>query len=353
MRILVTGASGNVGAELAHVLADAGHQVSAVTRAPARASLPAGVDAVTADLNEPASLRPAWVGVDGLFLLPGYPGTPDLLADAARAGVTQVVLLSGSSAGAPASANAVTRYMSQTEEAVRAAGLPFAILRPSGFMSNTLQWADQLKVGDVVEGPFADVPIAMIDPRDIARAAAAILTGGQHDEHNGRVYRLSGPAALLPADRVRILADVLRRPLSFEPQSNEAAYAQMSSQMPTEYVEAFFDFYVRGTLDDSIVYPTVAELTGRPPGTFRRWAEDHALAFAPARPSGLPGDPRAGVTCAPGEPGAGRAGWDEARTRRTVPAPPASRPRGTRPGRRRRAPRRPRDRGKRGDRDRR
>ena len=292
MRVLVTGASGNVGAELAQLLASAGHRVSAVTRDPARAGLPAGVDPVAADLSEPATLRPAWAGVDGLFLLPGYPGTPDLLADAATAGVTQVVLLSGSSAGDPASANAVTRYMSVTEEAVRAAGLPFSILRPSGFMSNTLQWAAQLTAGDVVQGPFADVPIAMIDPRDIARAAAAILAGDRHGDrrerrHDGQVYRLSGPAALLPADRVRVLADVLGRPLRFEPQSNQAAHAQMSSQMPAEYVEAFFDFYVRGTLDDSIVYPTVAELTGRPPRTFRQWAEAHAAAFTRARPAGV------------------------------------------------------------------
>lgn len=280
MRVLVTGATGNVGGELVQLLIAAGHEVRAVTRKPAGGGLPAAAEEVVADLNDPASLRAAWAGVDALFLLPGYPATPELLADAVRAGVGRMVLLSGSSAGDSASPNAVTRYMSRAEDAVRAAGLRFTILRPAGFMSNTLEWAAQLRVGDVVEAPFADVPVAVIDPRDIAAVAMAVLVAGQRDEqHSGRVYRLSGPEALLPGDRVRILASVLGRPLRFAAQSNEAAYAEMTARMPAEYVDAFFDFYVRGSLDDSVIYPAVAEITGQPPRTFEQWALAHAAAF--------------------------------------------------------------------------
>lgn len=278
MRVLVTGASGNIGAELVRLLAGAGHQVSAVTRHPATASLPAGVDGVAADLTDPASLRPAWAGVTGLFLMPGYPATPELLADAAAAGVTRMVLLSGSSAGDPESTNAIARYQSVTEAQVRASGLAATILRPSGFMSNALEWAAQLRSGDVVEGPFGNVRIAVIDPYDIASVAATALLADD-DRHAGRVYRLSGPEALLPADRVAVLADVLSRPLRFRAQSDDEAYELMSKQMPVEYVEAFFDFYVRGTLDESPVFDTVAEVTGRPPRTFREWAQAHAAAF--------------------------------------------------------------------------
>jgi uncharacterized protein YbjT (DUF2867 family) len=280
MRVLVTGASGNVGGELVRLLSREGHEVRAVTRKPVSSGLPARADQVVADLNDPASLRTAWAGVDALFLLPGYPAAPRLLADAAGAGVGRLVLLSGSSAGNSTSSNAVTRYMSQAEDAVRAAGLRFTILRPAGFMSNTLEWAAQLQAGDVVEAPFADVPIAAIDPQDIAAVAMAVLVTGQDDgQHSGRVYRLSGPEALLPGDRVRILASVLGRPLRFAAQSNEAAYAQMTAKMPAEYVDAFFDFYVRGSLDDSVIYPAVAEITRQPPRTFRQWALAHAAAF--------------------------------------------------------------------------
>jgi hypothetical protein len=49
--------------------------------------------------------------------------------------------------------------------------------------------------------------------------------------------------------------------------------------MPAEYVEAFFSFFVDGTLDESAVLPTVEQVLGRPPRSFAAWAEEHAGAF--------------------------------------------------------------------------
>jgi hypothetical protein len=49
--------------------------------------------------------------------------------------------------------------------------------------------------------------------------------------------------------------------------------------MPREYVDAFWNFYVDGTLDEATVYPAVPEVTGRPARTFAQWAEAHAGAF--------------------------------------------------------------------------
>ena len=46
--------------------------------------------------------------------------------------------------------------------------------------------------------------------------------------------------------------------------------------MPSEYVDAMFQFFVEGTYDDSKVLPTVRELTGRAPRTFAQWAVAHA-----------------------------------------------------------------------------
>src|SRR5262245_24534067 len=132
--ILVTGATGNVGGELVRALARAGQPVRAVTRS-ASAQLPAGVTAVQADLNQPDTLAEAVAGVRAVFLLPGYQNMPETLVRLQRAGVERVVLLSGSSAEKPDESNAVTRYMVASENAVRESGLPWTILRPSGFMS--------------------------------------------------------------------------------------------------------------------------------------------------------------------------------------------------------------------------
>jgi uncharacterized protein YbjT (DUF2867 family) len=187
-----------------------------------------------------------------------------------------VVLLSGGSAGSGDLTNAISAYMIRSEEAVRDSGLPATVLRPSGFMSNALRWLPQLQAGDVVRDAFPNVAVAMIDPADIAAVAAAALTT---DEHAGRIYRLSGPEPLLPADRVRVLAEVLDRPLTFVGLSDDEARAEMSQAMPAEYVDAFFRFNVDGELDESPVLPTVREVTGREPRTFEQWARAHADAF--------------------------------------------------------------------------
>jgi uncharacterized protein YbjT (DUF2867 family) len=187
-----------------------------------------------------------------------------------------VVLLSGRSASDGDMSNAISRYMRLSETAVQQSGLPWTFLRPSGFMSNTFQWLPQLKAGDVVRAPFADVRVANIDPYDIAAVAALALTS---EGHVGEVYNLSGPESLLPADRVRILGKVLGKDLRFEAQPNDEAYAEMSRTMPVEYVDAFFKFYIDGTLDESEVLPTVEELVGRPPRSFEQWARAHTDAF--------------------------------------------------------------------------
>ncbi|WP_328409336.1 NAD(P)H-binding protein [Nocardia sp. NBC_00403] len=279
--ILVTGATGNIGTELVAQLSDSGKRVRALVRDPQRATLPAGVEAVVGDLNQPESMAEALDGVDGMFLMPGYAGMHELLARAKKAGVQQVALLSGGSAALEDMGNAVSRYMTQSERDVRESGLAWTFLRPRSFMSNALRWLPQLAVGDVVRAQFSEVRVAAIDPGDIAAVAAAALTGGGLE---GRVLELTGPQALLPADQVAVLARVLDRPLVCQNLTNEETVAELEASMPSEYVEAFVSFFVDGTLDESKVHPTVHEVTGRDPRTFEQWARTLVAAFEAATP---------------------------------------------------------------------
>jgi uncharacterized protein YbjT (DUF2867 family) len=275
---LVTGATGNAGGELVRALAAAGEPVRAFVRDPSRADLPAGVDVVAGDLNRPDSVASALGGVRGAFLLAGYDRMPDTLAALRRAGVERVVLLSASSVlSTDGDENAVSAYHRASEAAVRESGLAWTFLRPHTFMSNTLRWVDQLRAGDVVRQEFGDVAVSAIDPVDIAAVAATALT---RDGHAGQAYRLTGPEPLRPADRVRILGAALGRPLRFEPIPDDVARAEMSAAMPAKYVDAFFSFFVDGTLDESLVLPTVQDVLGRPPRTFAQWAEAHTDAFS-------------------------------------------------------------------------
>ncbi|MEP7022266.1 MAG: NAD(P)H-binding protein [Actinomycetota bacterium] len=274
--IVVAGASGNVGGAVVRELESAGHGVRALVRSGSDASVPAGAERAEVDLNDRASLRPAFAGVDAAFLLAGYPDMPGVLADLADAGAGHVVLLSTGAVVGGDLDNAVVRFNMVSEIAVRDCGLSWTVLRPSGFMSNTLQWVSQLRDGDQVLEPFADVPISVIDPADIAAVAAVALAT---DGHDSRSYRLTGPDALLPADRARILGEVLGRSIELTPEPDDAARRRMATSMPEPVADAFFQFFRRGGYDDSHVNDVTPRLLNRAMHTFRDWAEANTDAF--------------------------------------------------------------------------
>jgi uncharacterized protein YbjT (DUF2867 family) len=274
--ILVTGATGNVGSELVDALVARGEPVRAVARTPDRAAFPNAVDVAAADLAAPDTLADPLAGVRQVFLLGGL-ATADLLRTIRTAGVEHVLLLTSRCVVGGKPDNAITRMWLDAEAAVRESGVPWTVLRPSGFHSNALRWLPQLEQGDVVRAPWPDVAIASIDPADIASVAAAVLT---EPGHRHAALTLSGPQPLTPGDQVTTLAAVLGRPLRYEPQTDDEARARMQADTPAAFIDAFFRFFTDGEFDDSAVVGTVHQLTGRQPRTFERWARDHADAFA-------------------------------------------------------------------------
>jgi uncharacterized protein YbjT (DUF2867 family) len=274
--ILVTGATGNAGGGVVNGLLEVGADVRGLVRAGSEGDLPEGVEAAAGDLNDPESLRGPLEGVSAVFLLSGYDGIEKSLALMGEVGVERVVLLSSSAAPTGDLDNAVARYHILSERAVRESGLAWTFLQPNSFMSNAFRWLPQLEKGDVIRGPFGDVAISTIDPDDLGAVAAHALTAG---EHQGKTYRLSGPEALTPGEQVAIMAKFTGRDMRFEAQSDEEARAEMEGQMPKEYVDAFFEFFSDGTVDETTVHPTVKQVTGREPRSFEEWAETHADAF--------------------------------------------------------------------------
>jgi uncharacterized protein YbjT (DUF2867 family) len=274
--ILVTGATGNVGGEVAAALAARGEDVRAVVRDPAGASLPAGVEVVQGDLELPESLTPALGGARAVFLLGGWGDMAELLRRIERAQVEHVVLLTSRCVVGGRADNPVTRMWLDSEAAVRDSGVAWTALRPSGYQANALRWLPQLRRGDVVRAPWPDIAIAAIDPADIAAVAATVLT---EPGHEGVAHTLSGPEPLTPADQIETLAAVIGRPLRYEPLSDEQARLEMASDTPAPYIDAFFRFYSEGEFDDSPVLDTVQQITGRSPHRFEQWAQAHAEAF--------------------------------------------------------------------------
>ena len=225
--------------------------------------------------NDTAATGAALAGCEALFLLAGFTDMPGLLTAARDAGVRRVALLSTGAVENGDESNAVVAMNAASERAVRASDLHFAILRASGFQSNALRWLPQLASGDVVRDPFPDVPIALVDPADLAAAAVTVLAGG----HDGETLRLTGPEALRPAEQVAIVARATGRPMRFEPQPPDQARAEMAETMPQAFVDAIFRFFADGDYDDGRVDPTLPRLLARPAGTLAAWAARHADRF--------------------------------------------------------------------------
>jgi uncharacterized protein YbjT (DUF2867 family) len=280
--ILITGATGTIGRALLDQLATTDAPLRAMTRHPERADLPAGVEVVGADLGDPASLDGAVEGIGKVFLLSGGPDGPahdaNLASAAARAGVAHIVKLSALTVGDENADDPITAWHRAGEHAVRESGVPWTFLRPTAFMSNALAWAETITSHDTVYAPYGNGRTATIDPRDIAAAAAAVLTREGHTE---RAYPLTGPQALSPHDQVTVLADVLGRPIRYVDAPPETVRTAMTDGgMPEVLADAVLALMATALQPASaVVEPTIAALTGHPARTFTTWTHDHLATF--------------------------------------------------------------------------
>lgn len=180
--LLVTGATGNIGGDLARELAGRGARFRVLVRDPARAAGLPAAERVVADLGDAATLPPAFAGADRLFLLPtgiGLEHTANAVAAARDAGVRHIVHLSSLTVvGDPVPA--MGRWHHEREEIVRASGIPFTILRAGAFMANALEWAATVRGGGYVLDPTGPGRFAPVDTADLAAVAAAVLTEDGH-----------------------------------------------------------------------------------------------------------------------------------------------------------------------------
>ncbi|RII12327.1 NAD(P)H azoreductase [Streptomyces sp. YIM 130001] len=277
--IVVTGATGNIGRPLTQTLAEAGRQVTAVSRH--AAAVPSGAHHVVADLSEPASLKPALDGAKALFLLlsgdlhAAGADPADIIEEAAAAGVRRVVLLS--TLGVVTRPSGRTRIAMRTlEDALRESGLEWAVLRPGGFASNALWWADSVRTRRTVAAPFGDVGVPIIDPADIAAVAAACLL---EDRHTGSFYELTGPEVITPRQQTDAIAAALGSPVRFHELTREEAKAGMTRSMPAELADDTLDIIGSPSPAELRVSPDVERVLGRAPHTFADWAARNVAAF--------------------------------------------------------------------------
>ncbi|WP_131737067.1 SDR family oxidoreductase [Actinomadura roseirufa] len=285
--ILVTGATGSIGTHLVRLLLDRDVPFRALVRDAAKGRA-LGCDYVVGDFADPGSLASAMTGVDRLLLNstgaePVADGEQPMIRlqraaiDAARAaGVGRVVKVSVWHAhqGGPLAEGAhweIERYL-------KASGLGWTILQPSGFMQNFITGAGTFTAEGGIAGAYGDAGVSYVDCRDIAACAAALLSG---TAGLGETYVLTGPQALTHADVAREISTVLGRSVAHVELSPDEMAASLRAQgLPAGFADDIAELcreVAAGSLEATTT--AVRELTGREPRTFARFLADNADAL--------------------------------------------------------------------------
>jgi len=281
-RILVTGATGQIGREVVSQLRGTDCHIRAMSRNPHGAALPADVDIVHGDLFAPETLDACLDGIDSVFLvwigpLPAAAPALDRIAAHAR----QVVLLT-SQHRTPhpffQQPNGMRVIQAGVEKLIEASGLRWTFIRPGPFAINCRNWwAPQIRNGNVVRWFYADAESAPVHEHDIAAVSVRALCEEGHDGHE---HVLTGPASLTQRELVQIIGDAIGRPLQFDELSHESARKQMlASGWTPPVADMLLDAYAAGVGRPAPVTSTVLEITGAPARSFHNWAADHAEDF--------------------------------------------------------------------------
>lgn len=273
--ILVTGATGSIGRDLVRRLRERGVPFRALVRSSDKGK-DLGCDFAVGDFDDPGSIRRALKDVDRLFLNAGgavpVDGDQPMIRQqeaaidaAVDADVSQVVKVSvwGTRAGGRLGTGAHW----QIEQHLKASGLAWTVLQPSGFMQNFITGAGSFTVdGRLVDG-YGGAAVSYIDCYDIAACAAGLLTGPGAE---GESFVLTGPEALSYADITRKLSAAVGRTIEHVTlPSGEVAAALEARGLPARFaadVAALGREVAEGSL--AATTPAVRDLTGRAPRTF-------------------------------------------------------------------------------------
>ncbi|WBQ06285.1 SDR family oxidoreductase [Kribbella sp. CA-293567] len=277
--VLVTGATGRVGRHVVQGLLDAGVSVRALVRDPSQAGLPPDVELAAGDLYDPASVERAATGTDAAFLLwPSFSAEgAEQTVSALTRQVSRVVYLS--SLNVSDEDPAASGVWGEVE--VLLAGADWTFLRPGGFMANTLEWADELRLGDVVRMPSPGAGRSLIHERDIAAVAVLALLD---DKHVGQKYSLTGPEVLTQSEQVAALSHAIGKPVRVEEQTpDEARQVMLAQGADPSFIDGALAYWHSLIDSPEPVTTTVESLLNRPPLTFRTWAAEHANTFRPSQ----------------------------------------------------------------------
>jgi uncharacterized protein YbjT (DUF2867 family) len=285
MKVLVTGATGNVGTAVVAELHKRGADVRALVRKQSAAEkLPASVEVAMGDLLDPVSVEKALHGVDKLYLLNAV--VPDELTQgliaydlAKKLKLKHIVY---HSVFRVERFKDVPHFASKLaiENAMREFDLPFTIIRPNYFFQNDAMLKDPLTIAGIYPMPLGPTGISAVDIRDIAEAAAIALTS---EGHYGKIYNLNGPDVLNGPKVASIWSGLLGKSVRYSGHDMDAFEEQMRERAPSWSafdIRMMFQGYLeRGFVAEAEDIETLTKLLGHAPRRYEDFAKETAASW--------------------------------------------------------------------------
>jgi len=280
MKILVTGGTGKVGAEVVRELQKRNADIRMLVRKEG-APTPKGVEVAIGDLLDPVSIQKALQGVDKLYLLNAV--LPDELTQgliaydlAKRLKLKHIVYHSVFRVD---HFKDVPHFASKLaiENALREFDVPFTIIRPNYFSQNDATLQEALTKAGIYPMPLGQVGISTVDVRDIAEATAIALTS---DGHFGKTYNLNGPEVLSGPKIASIWSGLLGKEIRYTGDDMDALEEQMRTRMPSWSafdIRMMFQGYLeRGFAAEPGDIDTLTDLLGHAPRRYEDFARETA-----------------------------------------------------------------------------
>jgi uncharacterized protein YbjT (DUF2867 family) len=282
MRILITGATGNIGKPLIHALRKRTHQHTILLAQHERDPQP---NEVHFDFFNSKTWSSALSQTDILFLLrpPQIANIntvfKPLIQQAISSNIKHIVFLSVQGAD-----KQLYIPHAKIEKLIRAAGIPYTFLRPAYFMQNfTTTFLDDIVQHNQILIPAGKVPFAVVDVDDIAEVAAEVLL---HTERFvNKAIDITGSENLTFAQIVGIIGDARQKLVSYKSPSPFRYFIHKRKQghsMMYILVLIMLHYLPRFRPAPSIS-TAVKEITGRNPVSFNTFALANARLFLNGR----------------------------------------------------------------------
>ncbi|MBT8423247.1 MAG: SDR family oxidoreductase [Gammaproteobacteria bacterium] len=281
--ILITGATGKAGGELARQLTEADVPFSAIVRNREKAGdlLDMDADLVYGDLEDRKFLQAALAGIEkAVLVMPNVENQLEIekqFIDVAKECGVQHIVYFSSLESIPGSTNPITSIHVATEEHLRASGLDWTMIRPAFFMQTFVASAPRIKASGNIVLPLGNAPICATDLRDVAAVIAKVLT---EPGHEGKSYDLTGPELVTMEDIAARFSNVLGKEFNYIdlplPAFREAL-GKVYNEWRVNAVAMELESIANGSLDHTT--DTVQELLGRAPNSIDDFIRDHADLF--------------------------------------------------------------------------